>query len=384
MKRKYDYIICGTGAAGLSLAMGLCDEAFNHLNVLLIDKEEKTGNDHTWCYWDKEDSLYDAVLSNSFTHINFYGDNIEKHIDIAPYRYKMLQSEHFYAFAKEKISSSKNIEWITADILEVTEHDNQVSVITKNQTYIGKVAFSSIFNHKIDKEKHLYVSQHFKGWFIKTSVPTFDNKTATFMDFRIDQYGECRFFYVLPVNEYEALVEIAIFSNEVMGPDDYDPIIKQYISEKLSLNKYEIQEKEYGVIPMTSYPFWDHIGTNIFPIGAAGGAIKSSSGYAFKRIQEHTNRIIECLKNEIPLSSSYSPFKNKFYLYDTILLDVMLRQNQAGDKIFSKLFGENKATDIFKFLDGKTTYLEEAAIFKTLPLWPFVKGWIRRKISKTY
>ena len=129
MKRKYDYIICGTGAAGLSLAMGLCDEAFNHLNVLLIDKEEKTGNDHTWCYWDKEDSLYDAVLSNSFTHINFYGDNIEKHIDIAPYRYKMLQSEHFYAFAKEKISSSKNIEWITADILEVTEHDNKTKIL---------------------------------------------------------------------------------------------------------------------------------------------------------------------------------------------------------------------------------------------------------------
>ena len=49
----YDYIIVGAGA-GLSLADRLCDPAFAGLNILVIDKEIKTGNDRTWCSWYKK------------------------------------------------------------------------------------------------------------------------------------------------------------------------------------------------------------------------------------------------------------------------------------------------------------------------------------------
>ena len=47
------------------------------------------------------------------------------------------------------------------------------------------------------------------------------------MDFRVEQDDETRFFYVLPFNEREALVEIAIFSGEIPDPSFYDPFIKE-------------------------------------------------------------------------------------------------------------------------------------------------------------
>ena len=45
-----DIIICG-GTSGLLLAHGLTkDIAFDHLNILLIEKDSKTQNDRTWCF----------------------------------------------------------------------------------------------------------------------------------------------------------------------------------------------------------------------------------------------------------------------------------------------------------------------------------------------
>lgn len=381
MTEQYDYIICGAGAAGMSLAFRLCDPAFDHLKILLIDKEEKRGNDHTWCFWDKEKSPYDEIASNKFSRINFFSSALEKTMDMAPYSYKMIQSDPFYKMIRNKINESSHIEFVTEEVSDITETSDGVTVKTGKNDYNCKEVFSSIFNGEIDKEKHLYVAQHFRGWFIKTSQRTFDKNTATFMDFRIDQAGDCRFFYVLPTSSTEALVEIAIFSNEVMKPEAYDPLIKDYIKTYMKDISYEIEETEYGVIPMTDYPFWKHNTSRIHHIGTAGGAVKPSSGFAFKRIQEHTNRIIQTILNGEPLSKSYDVFKNRFYLYDSILLDVILKQKKSGADIFTYMFKSNPPQNIFRFLDGHTSLTEEMKIFKTFPTYPFTRGWFRQKLG---
>ena len=50
----YDYVICGSGAAGLSLINELINDNFflNH-RILLLDKKKKITNDRTWTYWEK-------------------------------------------------------------------------------------------------------------------------------------------------------------------------------------------------------------------------------------------------------------------------------------------------------------------------------------------
>jgi len=54
--QKYDIIIVGAGAAGLSLASSIAQtEMLSHLQVLLLDKSEKKGNDRTWCFWESGD-----------------------------------------------------------------------------------------------------------------------------------------------------------------------------------------------------------------------------------------------------------------------------------------------------------------------------------------
>ena len=381
MTDVYDYIICGAGAAGLSLAYHLSDAQFNHLKILILDKEVKSGNDHTWCFWDKEDSPFDHITTRQFPNVNFFSSTFKGHLNIAPYKYKMIQSTPFYEMILERISESDHIQFKTEEVESIEEDNSGVSVKTKNGSYRGKEAFSSIFNGKIDQQKQLYVAQHFRGWFIKTKEAYFDPDTATFMDFRIDQAGDCRFFYVLPISEHEALVEIAIFSNEIMQPEGYDPLISDYITTYLDDIDFHIEEKEYGVIPMTDYPFWKHNSDRIFHIGTAGGAVKPSSGYAFKRIQDHTELIIEAISNRAPIKDTYSIFKNRFYLYDKVLLDVILKQKKSGASMFTYMFKNNSTPAIFKFLDGKTTLLEETKLFTTLPSFPFTRAWLRQKLG---
>ena len=141
-----------------------------------------------------------------------------------------------------KITDAPHISWIQDKVRDLADKGDHVSVSTDHGIYTCSEVFSSIFKGNIDKDKHLYVAQHFRGWFIKTAESVFKKDTATFMDFRIDQAGDCRFFYVLPTSETEALVEIAIFSNDVMEPEDYDPLIKDYIKVYLNDLKYEIGE----------------------------------------------------------------------------------------------------------------------------------------------
>jgi lycopene beta-cyclase len=60
---RYDYIIAGAGAAGLSLLtrMIACGK-FSDKKILIIDKAAKTVNDRTWCFWEKEQGFFEDIV----------------------------------------------------------------------------------------------------------------------------------------------------------------------------------------------------------------------------------------------------------------------------------------------------------------------------------
>jgi lycopene beta-cyclase len=56
--REFDYLITGAGAAGRSLAYALLRcPALQDKKILLVDRERKTGNDRTWCFWEDRKSV---------------------------------------------------------------------------------------------------------------------------------------------------------------------------------------------------------------------------------------------------------------------------------------------------------------------------------------
>jgi len=81
-------------------------------------------------------------------------------------------------------------------------------------------------------------------------------------------------------------------------------------------------------------------------------------------------------KNRKPLNQMKQ--KNRFWFYDLLFLDVLNRHNEKGYLLFSIMFKKNNPELIFKFLDEKTTFLEELKIMLSFPVGLFVSALWKR------
>ena len=375
----YDYIIIGAGASGLLLADAMgSDDFFASKSILLIDKEDKTQNDRTWCFWEVGTGDFDHMLQKSWPNIYFAGKELRLSTSISPYTYKMLRGLDFYTHYNNQIEKYSNITRVKDEVLKVSESEEKTEVIGKDGSYWGHVVFNSMFSYDFLKEQDKYpvLQQHFVGWFIKTEKPVFNAEEATFMDFSIAQKGNTRFMYVLPLSETEALFEYTLFSKDLLEKQEYENAITNYLDEHFSGVPYTIKEKEEGSIPMTAYPF-DKKNTNShMHIGIAGGWAKPSTGFTFYATSKKVKMLIAYLKQGKPLSKFHK--KDKFLFYDMLLLDVLAKNNHLGQSIFESLFKKRKASLILKFLDNKTSLWEDVQMMAAPKPMPFVRALLGR------
>ncbi|RYJ43825.1 lycopene cyclase family protein [Flavobacterium beibuense] len=377
--KHYYYIFTGAGLSSLMTVYKMAlSGRFNDKSVLLIDSNPKNTNDRTWCFWEQGKGKWDNIVSKSWNTAWFAGKSFKKELDFGDYQYKMVSGIDFYTFIFDELKQHPNIEFANQKVIDFADLQNHVLVKTETENYTCNKLFNSIYNPDIPKKgKHPVLQQHFKGWFIKTNTPVFDNSKATFMDFSIPQKGNTRFMYVLPVSSTEALIEYTLFSEHLLAEEEYDTAIKDYITG-LGITDYEIADKEKGSIPMTVYPFWKNNTQNIMHIGSAGGWTKASTGYTFKNSDKQSEKLIRFLERENDLRKFYKT--NRFWFYDLLLLDILYRTNEKGSEIFAALFKKGNASPVFKFLDEETSLIEDLSVIAKCPKSLFIKALLRNSI----
>ena len=372
---EYDYIIIGAGAAGLMLADAMIsDDFFSGKSILLLDKDSKQTNDRTWCFWEKGEGQFDSIVHKKWNHIYFAGKQFSKRFNINPYTYKMVHGIDFYTSLLQRIEAHPGFVFKQTAVTEVLDDGKIVKVSTSKETYTGSKVFNSIFNYKMATHQNKYpvLQQHFVGWFVKTKKPVFDVDQATYMDFSIEQKGNTRFMYVLPTSEKEALLEYTLFSENLLQKQEYENAIKDYLEKKIDCTDYEIMETEMGSIPMTCYDFKEHHTKSVRYIGTAGGWAKPSTGYTFASTARKIPLLVEHIKTGKSLNKL--SFKNRFWFYDLLFLDVLYKDNANGYNIFETLFKNRNPKLIFKFLDEKTSLLEDLKYIWGCPKKPFIKA----------
>jgi len=379
----YDYIIIGAGAAGLMLADAMGEDPFfKDAAILLLDKDTKNTNDRTWCFWEKGEGQFDAIVHKQWHQILFTGKQFTKQYKIKPYTYKMVRGIDFYNTYMGRVATYPNITFKQATVENVVEEATRVKVITTSTAFIGKKVLNSIFSYDMlqYQQKYPVLQQHFIGWVIRSKSAIFNKEVATYMDFSIPQKNNTRFMYVLPYSEHTALVEYTLFSKDTLPKAEYETAIKAYINEILGCTDYEIVEKEMGSIPMTCYNFKEYQSKRIRTIGTAGGWAKPSTGYTFMSTAQKVPTLVSFLKTGKPLNTL--SFKNRFWYYDLLLLDVLYDKNHMGHTIFQGLFKNRKPQLIFKFLDEKTTLLEELYYIAGCPKLLFTKALFKRILGR--
>lgn len=375
---QYDYIITGSGASGLMLAYRMSkDPFFNDCSILIIDKEKKEANDRTWCFWENNTGEWDHLVYKSWNTILFKSNFFKKEIPLDSYSYKMIRSADFYKQLRKILYSKENFTIIEDRVENIKDEESFVRVKTSTNRYKANKVFNSIDFKKSFENQSEYpiLLQHFKGWFIETDTDVFNDSIATLMDFTIQQKQNTRFMYVLPLTPRKALFEYTLFSKNTLSNDEYESEISTYIKNKGVVN-YKIYEKEKGIIPMTSYKFWNHNSKNVLHIGTVGGWTKSSTGYTFRNITKKTKQIVDFLKKE----SDFRNFRKKtrFWWYDLLMIDVLTKDNHFGSKLFSRLFQRNSVSNVFKFLDDESNLFQEVRIILSIPPLKFIKAFLKR------
>lgn len=374
--KNYDYIFLGAGCASLSIITRMIDSnEFNQKKILLVDKQLKTKNDRTWCFWEEEPGYFDKIVYHKWKQLFFNTGNEILPLKMDNYQYKMIRGIDFYEHCFSKINLQQNIDIIYGNI-SFEESDNELVKLTINNepvvTGTNTIIFSSIQANPKKQKGKFYLLQHFKGWLIETSDAVFNPLQATIMDFSVSQTHGTTFVYVLPLSTSKALIEYTIFSENLLSDEEYNTELASYLAKIDGLKNYTISEEEFGVIPMTNANF-SSLKNGIHFIGTAGGQTKPSTGYTFRFIQKEADKIVGELlsKGEI---SAMKKINNRFLFYDSTLLHILSKKLLAGKTIFSMLFKRNPATTIFKFLDNETTVSQELKLLNSLPKKIFSKG----------
>ena len=407
-QNTYQYIIAGGGMAGLSLAFYLNMSSLKDKKILIIDREEKNVNDHTWCFWETGKSPFEEIIFKKWQGVWFYGtNNFSQFLDLQDYTYKMIRGIDFYEYILPILKQNSNITFLQADIIGIdnvcgdygdAQSDNDIAMVGGNLDHefkgsnyptvktdkgdfmASEMVFDSSFRSKYNNPKHHNMLQHFKGWVIDTDKPVFKVNEPTLFDFRIEQKDELRFVYVLPYSETKALIEFTIFSDNLITHEEYEFYLKKYIEETIKIGDYHIKEDEYlisetefGVIPMSDEKHEISPMHKVIRIGTAGGYVKASTGYTFQRSQRFLQNLVKTLEENGNTSNGMKINKWKGFL-DTVLLNVMLHHRSPQDEIFTSFFKHNKASQVLKFMDEDTSIFEDLLFINTVPKPPFIKA----------
>ena len=371
--KSFDYLIIGGGLAGLQLALVLStDSFFKSKSIGIIEPEEKNINDKTWCFWEKGKGIWDHLLTHQWEKGVFKTSEAELPLSMKNYAYKMIRSADFYAFAKGELTSNSEVTWIKDEIIGIEKNHCQ----GKKESYHGV----EVFDSRIPKEffedtKHIHIKQPFKGWVIETEDNCFDPESFTMMDYSLKYEDKCCFTYVLPTSKRRALIEFTFFVPELVDDSVYDELLKSYVETNLGIQSYKIKEVEKGIVPMSTFPFWEKNKDHFLKIGTGGGWVKASSGYSFKNTERKITKVIENLKANKKSNSGLFSKRHRFF--DRIMLRVLQDENEIGSKIFEEMYTQNSTAQIFKFLDEETNFVEDLKIINSFNKAPFLRSLLK-------
>ena len=391
----YDYLICGGGLAGRSLAYLLSQGSLRHKKVLLLDRQpHKTANDRTWCFWETAPGPFEGLVHRRWHQVWFHGpQGFSALLGLGPFQYKCIRGEDFYRFTEKTLAAWPGLERLEAEVLSVSADADGVQVSTDKGLFSGKICFDSTpplramqpFGPDMQPLRAgqrqaghpTALLQHFRGLKIRTKKPVFTPQEPVMMDFRTPQHHDCRFFYVLPDSRTEALVEYTVFSPALLEPDQYATALEAYLENFFSLKKadYTVTETEWGVIPMSGEPPLRPAGARHVLIGTAGGYTRPSTGFTFARTQRQLGQLVRQLEarpDDVPLPPP--PLPGRYLFYDRVLLNVLLRHRHAAAGVFSDMYQKNPTERIFRFLDEKSTISEDLLVIASVPFLPFLKA----------
>lgn len=364
--------ILGAGLAGLSLADALLDED-PACAIVLVDRRRAWGRDRTWCTWETESVRFAPLADARWWEWRTCRGDQSAVQRTTRFPYLHIGSRALYDVVLDRLDRDPRVVVRTGErVLAVRDGADGGQVLTDRESFSA--------DHVIDAlgprspllagrpEPTHVLAQRFLGWEVQTETPAFDPASATLMDFRAPESGALTFIYVLPFTATRALVEhTTIGPRNASGPstERRRELLRSELGERLAIRDWEVLHEERGEIPMGGRSHATGAGGRVISVGAAAGAIRASSGYAFSRTQRHVERVAEALaRGETPTGT---PGSARLAALDRIFLAALCEQDDHGEDLLWSLARGVPADAFARFMTDVSTPADEARIIRALP-----------------
>ncbi|MFZ4483981.1 MAG: lycopene cyclase family protein [Chthoniobacterales bacterium] len=380
MKPAYDIAFAGAGLAGLSLAVRLAALP-RPPRMLLIDPRESESRDRTWCYWHRREGPFDSAITHSWKQW------IVRSPDAPPagtsgrdarHPYVRIPADRFRQLALEKLEACPQAEFLRGVSVTSLEDAKDHAVL---QLSTGRrVASSWTFDSRPPRLDNAPWRQIFRGLELHAPRVSLETGTVTLMDFQSAGPDGIRFFYVLPLDPQTALVEDTWLVPWGKTPCFSDDEILSYATRNLGPSNWQIGHREEGNLPMGLLPSSSSAVSagrkpnRIIPWGTAAGAVRTSSGYAFSRVQRASDRMAAAWARNGRPDRGAGHGSRLLEWMDRVFLRAISDHPERVPEYFVRLFERVQPEALVRFLESDPQPGDILRVMRALPATPFLRA----------
>ncbi|MGB0668871.1 MAG: lycopene cyclase family protein [Porticoccaceae bacterium] len=361
-KTELDIAIIGGGSAGISLATQLKD-----CSAVIVEPRTPEERDCSWALWATplQQQQYASVTRGSWQQWRLVDHHTEVLHQTDQYSYTSLSAAAYLSMCEKQLPET--VELIRATAENIQANGNGGLFSASGKLYNA----AQLYDSRPPNMAPQALKQHFVGWEIRTKSPISDPQIATLMDFRVDQSRGLHFIYVLPFSDRQLLIESTMISTHLEDKGWYRQAMTQWL-EHQGVEIEETVREETGVIAMDATT---PIDSAIAGIGATGGAVRLSSGYAFSNIQVQIARLAKNIN-----TGDYSvpaPISSGLIYMDRIFNAVLVAQPELGPSIMMRTARALDGNGFARFMLGTATLMDWARVILAMPKMPFIRQVLR-------
>ena len=340
---------------------------------MLVDRRRRWGRDRTWCTWETEELRFAELASRRWWEWRTCRGGAQAVHRTARFPYLHIDSCALYDSVLDRLQRDPRVELRTGErVLEVREAPGGPEVVTDRETFCAAYAIDALGPRSPlihdDPPPATVLAQRFLGWEVEADAPAFDSSVVTLMDFRPAESGALTFLYVLPFTSTRALVEhTTIGADAEPGPSlrRRRALLDAELGERLAIRQWRVLHEERGEIPMAAPGGRRVPAGRVLAVGAAAGAIRPSSGYAFSRTQRHVRQVARAISAGTPVP--HGSGLARLAVMDRIFLAALSEQADHGEELLWQLARGSGADGFARFMTDVSTPVDEARILRALP-----------------